>query len=127
LACPWVGHEEQQQSSSGWRKQRQADGKRLSLILNDCLEKRKERRDRSWSSPSVVGNDLGVMEILSCNATRDLFLQKCKEKQCEECGLFILEVMRLKEEGLFAGKMEEVVARNQLEGIYQEFIDEGAR
>lgn len=73
-------------------------------MLWQRLDRRRELSQESWSSPSSALKDLGAVEILWCDAVREDFLQACREKYCEACAIFILEVMeqRRKEESVRA-------------------------
>jgi len=47
----------------------------IAFLLKECLAKRQVLSLDDWASPSSAADDLAVVEILWCDATRDLFLQ----------------------------------------------------
>ena len=63
---------------------------------------------------------------MHCTATRDFFLQACREAYCEGCALFILKAVQAGKEGIFSGKMDKEVVRARLDTIYDDFVDQGA-
>ena len=102
------------------------NGMSLTDILDYSRRSRRDRNEKAWSSPSSAAEDLGVVEILHCIATRDFFLQACREAYCEGCALFILKAVQAGKEGIFSGKMDKEVVRARLDTIYDDFVDQGA-
>ena len=67
------------------------------------------------------------MELLGCKATRELFLQACREMFCEECALYILSVEQARQEGMFdKGKMDKATTCRWLDRLYGDVIQAGA-
>lgn len=99
----------------------------LTEALKLYLARRENLQLESWSSPSTAIKDLGVVGILQCDATREAFLQACREKYCEECALFILEITQMKEQGIFSGRVRPQYGEMWLDTIYVAFIQNGAK